>query len=69
MYLVVLDTPFCGCSLAIHNCVKCKVNTLFCSVITELGRTARMYSELALRTEPTVLDVQSALIDSGRKFL
>lgn len=34
-------------------------------VITELGRTARMYSELSLRTEPTALDVQSALIDAG----
>ncbi len=35
------------------------------SVISELGRTARMYSELASRTEPTVSDVHSALIDSG----
>ncbi len=36
-----------------------------CTVISELGRTARMYSELALRTEPTVSDVQLALIDAG----
>jgi len=38
-------------------------------VITELGRTARMYSELALRTEPTVLDLQAALIDSGTVYM
>lgn len=33
--------------------------------ITELGRTARVYSELASRTEPTVSDVHMALIDAG----
>ena len=36
------------------------------SDITELGRTARVYSELASRTEPTLSDVQLALVDAGR---
>lgn len=35
------------------------------SDITELGRTARVYSELASRTDPTVSDVHMALIDAG----
>lgn len=44
-----------------------KKNTLFLvSDITELGRTARVYSELASRTEPTLSDVQLALVDAGR---
>lgn len=34
--------------------------------ITELGRTSRLYCELAQRTEPTVSDVQLALIDAGK---
>ena len=33
--------------------------------ITELGRTSRLYSELAQRTEPTASDVQLALVDAG----
>ena len=33
--------------------------------ITELGRTSRVYSELASRTEPTASDVHMALIDAG----
>ena len=35
--------------------------------ITELGRTARVYSELASRTEPTASDVQMALVDAGNE--
>ena len=34
--------------------------------ITELGRTARVYSEVASRTEPTLSDVQLALVDAGK---
>ena len=33
--------------------------------ITEMGRTSRVYSELASRTEPTVSDVHMALVDAG----
>ena len=42
------------------------VSSVPVSDITEVGRTARVYSELALRTEPTLSDVQLALIDAGR---
>ena len=38
---------------------------LLYSDIVELGRTARVYSELASRTDPTVSDVHMALIDAG----
>ena len=47
-----------------HN--KKQITLFLVSDITELGRTARVYSELASRTEPTLSDVQLALVDAGR---
>jgi len=38
------------------------------TTITEVGRTSRLYSELAQTTEPTVSDVELALIDAGTTF-
>lgn len=40
---------------------------LFLPVLTEMGRTTRMFTELAGRVEPTVGDVTMALVDMGIK--
>ena len=49
-----------------HTITKKQITLFLVSDITELGRTARVYSELASRTEPTLSDVQLALVDAGR---
>ncbi|OXA50927.1 transcription initiation factor TFIID subunit 8 [Folsomia candida] len=40
---------------------------MFQSILTEMGRTTRMFTELAGRVEPTVGDVTMALVDMGIK--